>query len=157
MAAYLKIHGAKSEVDWSATLGEIKREIDARHPLVVLNALTSSGHYIAAIGYFKGALDGTVIFNDPYGDRNDATYNSYRSGIRAYYDMPGENNGYANLKNAGCFIYSRAEPMATSLGPRPDPGFAGARAVNLRVNALGAVLPRGIRTPKGAYFPAPSR
>jgi hypothetical protein len=153
MAAYLKIHGAKSEVDWSATLAEVKREIDARHPFVVLNALTASGHYIVAIGYFKGTLDGTVIFNDPYGNRNHATYNSYRGGIRVYYDMPGENNGYANLKNAGCFIYSRAEPAVTSLERRaPVPAVSGTRPE--RVNALGIRLPASRRAAAGVSFPA---
>jgi hypothetical protein len=157
MAAYLRIHGAKSEVDWSTTLAEVKREIDARHPLVVLNALTSSGHYIAAIGYFKGALDGTVIFNDPYGDRNDATYNSYRGGIRVYYDMPGENNGYANLKNAGCFIYSRAERAVTSLEQRPDPALAGPASNPVHVNILGAVVPAGRRSSMVSFPAAPRK
>lgn len=117
MADYLKIHGARSEVDWSATLAEAKREIDAKHPIVALTMLTTAGHYIVVIGYMKGAMDGTLIFNDPFGYRADATYRSYRRGIRVKYDMPGTNNGSPNLENAVAFIYSRAEPATTGLRP----------------------------------------
>ncbi len=153
MADYIALHGPQSMTDWSPTLSELKREIDALHPPVVLNALTTSGHYIVAIGYMKGSLDGTLIYNDPYGNRNDATYATYRRGIQAKYDYPGTNNGYANLNNNSCIIYSRAQALVTGLRP------AGAAAITLQgkvgadlVNAVGARIKLGKGMAQGRYM-----
>ncbi|HOA71854.1 MAG TPA: immunoglobulin domain-containing protein [Phycisphaerae bacterium] len=104
MRDYFIRHGVPSSVDWSPTWDELKAEIDADRPLVVLNSLTTAGHYITAIGYF--ANQRTAIFNDPYGNKNTPGYPSY-DGAGAYYDWPGYSNGYQNLKTVHCFIYAR--------------------------------------------------
>jgi PKD repeat protein len=56
--------------------------------------LTSSGHLIIAHGKVEGQH--TLIFNDPYGDKNSYGYPSY-DGKNVYYDWPGYNHGYENL------------------------------------------------------------
>lgn len=112
MAEYISYHGPTSGVDWSPTWAEAQAEINADHPFVVLTSLTSSGHYIACIGYFKAQH--TLVFNDPYGNKNSG-YMNY-SGTRVFYDWPGYNNGYSNLNTVHCFIYARA----TQSNPKPN-------------------------------------
>ena len=152
MADFIGIHGPQSEVDWSPTLNDAKREIDATHPFVVLNSITSAGHYIVAIGYMKGTLDGTLIYNDPAGNRNDATYSSFRRGIQAKYDLPGVNNGFANLNVAHCFVYARAEMAATGL--RHDAAsLAWHNSVEAElVNMVGAKVKAGKGLARGGYL-----
>jgi len=104
MRDYFINHGLGSSVDWSPTWNELKTEINADRPFVVLNSLTTSGHYITTVGYFDGQY--TAIFNDPYGNKNTPGYPSY-DGTGVYYDWPGYNNGYQNLKTVHCFIYAR--------------------------------------------------
>ncbi len=103
MRDYVRIHGPSSEVDWSPTWDEAKTDINNNYPFVMLNSLTSGGHYITWIGYFNAQH--TMVANDPYGDKNDGYKNYYGNG--AYYDWPGYNNGYANLNTVHCFIYCR--------------------------------------------------
>ncbi|NLX20687.1 MAG: hypothetical protein GXY55_03310, partial [Phycisphaerae bacterium] len=103
MRDYFIQHGLGSSVDWSPTFSKLRSEIDAQHPFVFLVNITSSGHYITAIGYFDNQY--TVIFNDPYGNKNSG-YMNY-SGTRVCYDWPGYNNGYANLVGVVCYIYAR--------------------------------------------------
>jgi len=51
-----------------ADLGEVASEVNSDDPCVVLNSLTSSGHYIVSIGYYT--TQRTAVFNDPYGNKN---------------------------------------------------------------------------------------
>jgi hypothetical protein len=74
---------------------------------VLLNSLTTAGHYITTVGYFDNDAQRTAIFNDPYGNKNTPGYPSY-DGAGACYDWPGYSNGYQNLKTVHCFIYARA-------------------------------------------------
>lgn len=106
MRQYILNHGKSSGtgVDWSPTWDELTAEIDSGSPFVLLNLLTTSGHYITAIGYYDNQY--TAIFNDPYGNRNTPGYPSY-DGAGAKYDWPGYNNGYSNLNVVACFIYCR--------------------------------------------------
>jgi hypothetical protein len=103
MAEYIRYHGRSSSVDWSPNWSKLKTDINKNHPFVVLTSLTSSGHYITAIGYMK--KQHTAIFNDPYGNKNKG-YKNYK-GALSYYDWPGYNNGYKNLNTVHCFIYCR--------------------------------------------------
>ena len=114
MAEYFRQHGLESSVDWSATFSEAQDEIDNGDPFVLLNSLTSSGHYITCIGYVENQH--TLVFNDPYGNKNTAGYPSY-DGTRVFYDWPGYNNGYENLNTVHCYIYARGD-----VGPRPWDG-----------------------------------
>ncbi len=102
MAKYFQYHGLHSFVDWYPAWGKLKGEIDLKRPFVLLNSLTSAGHYIAVVGYTG---DRTVIVNDPYGDKNRG-YTNYH-GKQAAYDWPGYNNGNANLNTVWCFITAR--------------------------------------------------
>ncbi len=103
MSQYARQHGLGSSVDWSPSRAKLRNEADAQMPFVLLNDLTSAGHYISVIGYESEAT--TVIVNDPWGDKNVA-YPSV-DGRRAKYDWPGYTNGHANLNTVWCFIYFR--------------------------------------------------
>ncbi len=104
MRDLIKKHGIYSETDWSPYFDKLKSEIDQQQPMVVLNSITSSGHYIVATGYVPERR--IAIFNDPYGNANNESYPSYY-GIKIHYDWPGESNGYANLNIVHCFNYMR--------------------------------------------------
>jgi hypothetical protein len=105
MRDYFKNHKfPDSYVDWSPSYSKLRSEIDAGRPFVLLNSLTSAGHYITIIGYFDNQY--TVVSNDPYGNKNTPGYPSY-DGAGARYDWPGYNNGYKNLNAVHCFIYAR--------------------------------------------------
>jgi hypothetical protein len=91
-------------VDWSPTWDELKAEVDAKKPFVVLTSVTSSGHYMTVVGYHTDKR--TVVVNDPYGNKNQGYMNWNGAGV--LYDWPGYNNGYANLSTVWCFIYCRS-------------------------------------------------
>jgi hypothetical protein len=111
MAEYISYHGPTSAVDWSPTMAKAQSEIAANHPFVVLTSLTSAGHYPLCIGYVKG--QNTLIFNDPYGNKN-VSYPS-DNGRGARYDWPGYNNGYQNMNTMWCYIWCRfGQPSAPS-------------------------------------------
>ncbi|MCX8173989.1 MAG: C39 family peptidase [Thermoplasmata archaeon] len=110
MAEYFVKHGLGSSVDWSPTWAELKAEIDAGHPVVLLTSLTTAGHYVLAVGYYSGQY--SVVVNDPYGNKNQG-YMNY-NGAYVTYDWPGYNYGNANLNTVHCFIYARGTP------PSPD-------------------------------------
>ncbi len=104
MARYFQKHSVYSSVDWYPNPGKLVREVDKEMPFVLLNSLTSAGHYISVIGYDHEGT--TVIVNDPWGNKN-VSYPS-QDGRRARYDWPGYNNGYRSLNTVHCFIYARA-------------------------------------------------
>lgn len=104
MRDYIINHGLSSAADYSPSWAKLQTEINNDDPFVVLNALTSSGHYIVAIGYYS--TQHTAVFNDPYGDKNTPGYPSY-DGAGVLYDWPGYNNGFENLNAVSCFIYCR--------------------------------------------------
>ncbi len=113
MAEYISYHGPQSSVDWSPTVASAQAEINAGYPFVLLNSLTSAGHYICCIGYVTN--QNTLAFNDPYGNKNLGTYPNY-SGTRVFYDWPGYNYGHQNLVTVWCHIYCRS-----TVGPPPAP------------------------------------
>jgi len=105
MSQYARQHGLGSSVDWSPSRAKLRNEADAQMPFVLLNDLTSAGHYISVIGYEDDAT--SVIVNDPWGDKNVAYPSA--DGRRAKYDWPGYTNGHANLNTVWCFIYFRGK------------------------------------------------
>jgi len=115
MAEYIAYHGPTSYVDWSSTFAKACSETDNSNPYVMLNMLTSSGHYITGIGYYTDQY--TLIFNDPYGDKNTSGYPSY-DGAQVSYDWPGYNYGNENLNTVHCYIYARYTVQPT---PTPEP------------------------------------
>lgn len=104
MAEYISYHGPSSYVDWAPTYAKIQNEVNNVNPFVLLNSLTSAGHYITIIGYHTTQY--TVVCNDPYGNKNTPGYPSY-DGTGAQYDWPGYNYGNQNLSIVHCYIYSR--------------------------------------------------
>lgn len=104
MRQYIENHGLSSNQLWttSCSYTNTTTEIDLGYPHPICNYLTSSGHLTLTIGYVIGQH--TLIFNDPYGNKNTPGYPSY-DGQDAYYDWPGYNNGYQNLDAAGTHGY----------------------------------------------------
>ncbi len=101
MPKYQDHHGVTS--NWfvwtsSATFAKTQTEINGQYPHPICSYITHSGHLTLAIGYVNGQH--TLIFNDPWGDKNTPGYPSY-DGDDAYYDWPGYNNGYQNLDPDG--------------------------------------------------------
>lgn len=103
MASYIQKHYLASNQLWtsSCTFTSTATEINNGYPHPMCAMLTSSGHLVLAIGYVAGQY--TLIFNDPYGNKNSG-YMNY-NGQDSYYDWPGENNGYENLDYNGSYGY----------------------------------------------------
>lgn len=121
MAEYFQYHGLSSYVDWSPAWTDLTQEVDNARPFVLLNSLTSAGHYIDVVGYYD---DRSVVVNDPYGDKNQ-DYVNYK-GKQAVYDWPGYNNGHSNLNTVWCFIYAQKAPdLAADTLSAPDTVFVG--------------------------------
>lgn len=104
MKNYIQNHYLTSNQYWttSCTYSATTTEIDNGYVHPICCYLTSSGHLVLAIGYKTGQH--TLIFNDPYGNKNTPGYPSY-DGAYTYYDWPGYNNGYVNLDANGSYGY----------------------------------------------------
>lgn len=120
MRDYFIKHGATSAVDWSPTYAKAKTEINNNKPFVLLNSLTSAGHYIVCIGYMKNQH--TLIFDDPYGNKNTGYYPS-NNGRQVRYDWPGYNNGYSNLNTVHAYIWGRKNQATTIVVDNTSSGF----------------------------------
>ncbi len=94
MYQYLINHNLNSWVDNSPTWEETVAEVQAGWPYCMCVGLTSAGHLVLAVGQVLNWH--TLIFNDPYGNKNTPGYPSY-DGKYARYDWPGYNNNYQNL------------------------------------------------------------
>ncbi|MEO0226546.1 MAG: T9SS type A sorting domain-containing protein [candidate division WOR-3 bacterium] len=94
MYYYLINHNLNSWVDDTPTWEETQAEVAAGWPYCMCVGLTSAGHLVLAVGQVLNWH--TLIFNDPYGNKNTPGYPSY-DGKYARYDWPGYNNGYQNL------------------------------------------------------------
>lgn len=94
MYNYLIYHNLNSWVDNTPTWNETVAEVQAGWPYCMCVGLTSAGHLVLAVGQVLNWH--TLIFNDPYGNKNTPGYPSY-DGKYARYDWPGYNNGYQNL------------------------------------------------------------
>ncbi len=126
MAEFARKHGLYSYVDWSPTRQKLMTEANAKRPFVLLNSITSSGHYISVIGYDHDAT--TVIVNDPAGDKSLGHYGANYEGKGAQYDWPGYSNGHPNLNTVWCYIYFRDKcaDLASKLQTAPDTTTLGA-------------------------------
>ncbi|MFH1213758.1 MAG: T9SS type A sorting domain-containing protein [Candidatus Neomarinimicrobiota bacterium] len=106
MANYYRNHGLTTSQTWpsgdlSPTWSTATSEIANGFPFTMCVWLTSSGHLILAKGVVAGKH--SLVFNDPYGNRNTPGYPSY-DGAGATYDWPGYNEGNVNLAYAGTGI-----------------------------------------------------
>jgi Tol biopolymer transport system component len=134
MRDYIIQHGLSSSVDWSPTWNKLQAEVDNDDPFVLLNSLTTAGHYIVTIGYVAGQR--TAVFNDPYGNKNTPGYPSY-DGAGAMYDWPGYNNGFENLNTVHCFIYCRGSLEPTITHQPQDQSVAWCDNATFTVTAVG--------------------
>jgi len=102
MRNYMEYHYMESSQLWSSsvTWDAVIAEIDADYPLPMCAMLSSSGHLVLAKGYIDNQH--TLIFSEPYGDKNTPDWPSY-DGQKVYYDWPGYNNGYQNLDYNGTY------------------------------------------------------
>jgi hypothetical protein len=106
MAPYINNHGMNSWRDDSPTYNETIAELDAGYPYGMCVALTASGHLVLAVG--RVLNQHTLIFNDPYGNKNTPGYPSY-DGKYARYDWPGYNHGYENLTTVYWCVGARGD------------------------------------------------
>ncbi|MEA1874387.1 MAG: PKD domain-containing protein [Bacteroidota bacterium] len=102
MLNYLELHYMESSQLWSSsvTWESVVSEIDADFPLSMCAMLSDAGHLILTKGYIENQH--TLIFSEPYGDKNTPSWPSY-DGQKVYYDWPGYNNGYQNLDHSGAY------------------------------------------------------
>ncbi|MFH0734492.1 MAG: hypothetical protein V1773_09465 [bacterium] len=115
MANYYRYHGIASTQTDSPPHSEALTEIQNSLPYSMCVGLTSSGHLILAHGL--GNEMHTLVFHDPYGDKNGTSYPAY-NGQYAKYDWPGYNNGYENLNTVWWCIktkYNLPAPEADTL------------------------------------------
>ncbi len=131
MASYYSDHGLTArEVD-APPLDSIVDEVNAGYPYTLCNGLTSAGHIIIINGV--GNEEGTLICNDPYGNKNLGEYPNYY-GKDVEYDYPGYNNGNQNLNEAWWGVsvrYTRpvwpdsiVDDLQFSTGPLGSDGFS---------------------------------
>lgn len=103
MSSYITQHYMTSNQYWttSCTWAQTLSEINNGYVHPICNYLTTSGHLTLCIGYYD--TQHSLLFNDPYGDRNDATYCDY-DGAGVSYDWPTYNNGLANLGGSNSYV-----------------------------------------------------
>ncbi|HBG70783.1 MAG: hypothetical protein A2W93_01035 [Bacteroidetes bacterium GWF2_43_63] len=103
MEEYIVQHYAASNQYWTTgcTWAQTLSEINNGYVHPICNYLTTSGHLTLCIGYYD--TQHSLLFNDPYGDRNDATYCDY-DGAGVSYDWPTYNNGLANLGGSYSYV-----------------------------------------------------
>jgi hypothetical protein len=121
MQAFQNHHAmASGSYVWTTgcTFTKTQTEINGQWPHSICSWITMSGHLTLAVGYVVGQH--TVIFNDPWGDKNTPGYPSY-DGDDAYYDWPGYNNGYQNLDPDGSHGTVAWTLTARSSQPTYDP------------------------------------
>ncbi len=149
LSEYISYHGLTSSVEEVAANAEtsyskICAEIDAGYPVVILTALSSSGHYVTCIGYVEGQH--ALIFNDPYGNGNATPYLN-NNGARVLYDWPGHSNGYRNLGTVFRIIYARGSGVNTVA-----PSFtAHPSAISVTVGQTAAFTATATGTPTPTY------
>jgi PKD repeat protein/Tol biopolymer transport system component len=109
MATYIQNHDVTSVHSTTTTFAEVQSEIDQSYPIPICSLLSTAGHLTLTVGYVNGQH--TLIFNDPYGDKNDGSWPNYY-GKDSYYDWPGYNNGYQNLNTMAWTVTSESsEPV----------------------------------------------
>ena len=104
MADYYRAHGMTATQTEGTPHSVALAEISAGYPFSMCVLLTTAGHLVLAHGL--GEEPHTLVFNDPYGDKNRGYTNYYGKDVR--YDWPGYNNGYQNLNEVAWCIATRA-------------------------------------------------
>ncbi len=110
MAGYFGNHGMTATQTEGTPHSVAAAEIKAGYPFSMCVLLTTAGHLVLAHGF--GAEEHTLVFNDPYGDKNRGYMNYYGKNVR--YDWPGYNNGYQNLNEVAWCIATRPPSIGGS-------------------------------------------
>lgn len=105
MATYISNHNVTSFHSDTTTFAGVKSEINHGYPFPICNTLSTAGHLTLTVGYVIGQH--TLIFNDPYGNKDTLTWPNYY-GKNSYYDWPGYNNGYQNLNTVAWTVTAEA-------------------------------------------------
>ena len=85
MSPYIQNHNVTSVYSGDSSFSSVKTEINNGYPMAICNTLSADGHLTLAVGYVLGQH--TLIFNDPYGDKDTLTWPNYY-GKNSYYDCP---------------------------------------------------------------------
>ncbi|MCK4813956.1 MAG: PKD domain-containing protein [Candidatus Marinimicrobia bacterium] len=115
MLGYYNKHGVSGNQTWSTSWSTVSAEIDKQQPFSICNFLSGGGHLIVGIGRGENGQR-TVIANDPYGNKNTASWPSY-DGKVVYYDWPGYNHGHVSLNDANSGYTSMPWCIATCFNP----------------------------------------
>jgi hypothetical protein len=107
MATYIGNHNITSVYSSSRVFADVQTEINNGYPFPICSTITSAGHLTLVIGYVNGQH--TLIFNDPYGNKNNGYMNYY--GRKSYYDWPGYSNGYQNLNSIAWTVTAEATQL----------------------------------------------
>jgi len=111
MATYISNHNVTSVHSDTTTFAGVKAEINHSYPFPICNTLSTAGHLTLTVGYVNGQH--TLIFNDPYGDKDTLTWPNY-FGKNSYYDWPGYSNGYQNLNSIAWTVTSESTQLTYS-------------------------------------------
>jgi hypothetical protein len=103
MADYFRAHGVWAAQSEGTPYSTAAADIATGSPFSMCVLLTSAGHLVLAHGF--GAEPHTLVFNDPYGNKNQGYMN--RNGKNVMYDWPGYNNGFQNLNEVAWCISTR--------------------------------------------------
>ena len=109
MASYLQKNFLTSVHSASTIFQNVTDEIDLGYPFPICNTLSSAGHLTLAVGYVSGYH--TLIFNDPYGNKNNSSWPNWY-GQNAHYDWPGYNNGNQNLNTIAWTVTAEGSEVA---------------------------------------------
>ncbi len=102
MSGWLANHKVSVEFKEPPTYEEVISEINSNYPYTLCVMLTTAGHIIVGHGIHQ---ERTLIFNDPYGNKNTGYFNW--SGKNVKYDWPSYNNGFQNLTGVPWGIKTR--------------------------------------------------
>lgn len=109
MRQYIENHYITSVQEDADNWTKAMAQINAGYPFPVCNLLTSAGHLTLGIGYISGQH--TMIFNDPYGNKNNTSWPNWY-GAGAKYDWPGYNNGFQNLNTVAWTVTAEGSEVA---------------------------------------------
>lgn len=109
MQQYITGHYLTSVREDGDNYAKVLTEINNGFPFPICNLLTTSGHLTLAVGYVNGQH--TIIFNDPYGNKNNGSWPNW-FGQNSYYDWPGYNNGYQNLNSVAWTVTTHGAEVA---------------------------------------------
>ncbi len=109
MQQYLSNHYLTSVLEDADNYSKVLAQINSGFPFPVCNLLTTAGHLTLAVGYINGQH--TIIFNDPYGNKNNGAWPNL-AGQDSHYDWPGYNNGNQNLNTVAWTVTAQGSEVS---------------------------------------------